>query len=67
MAQSGSAPEWGSGGRRFKSSRPDQVHLSNFNELQSAVLVSRVTVDSTFCYPVMALWCCICRSGANFQ
>ena len=25
VAESGSAPEWGSGGRRFKSSRPDQV------------------------------------------
>ena len=24
VAQTGSAPEWGSGGRRFKSSRPDQ-------------------------------------------
>jgi hypothetical protein len=24
VAQSGSAPEWGSGGRWFKSSRPDQ-------------------------------------------
>ncbi|CRI62878.1 hypothetical protein THIOKS11020015 [Thiocapsa sp. KS1] len=24
VAQPGSAPEWGSGGRRFKSSRPDQ-------------------------------------------
>ena len=24
VAQSGSAPEWGSGGRRFKSSHPDQ-------------------------------------------
>lgn len=23
VAQFGSAPEWGSGGRRFKSSRPD--------------------------------------------
>ena len=23
VAQTGSAPEWGSGGRRFKSSRPD--------------------------------------------
>ena len=23
VAQPGSAPEWGSGGRRFKSSRPD--------------------------------------------
>ena len=25
VAQPGSAPEWGSGGRRFKSSRPDQL------------------------------------------
>ncbi len=24
VAQPGSAPEWGSGGRRFKSSHPDQ-------------------------------------------
>ena len=24
MAQAGSAPDWGSGGRRFKSGRPDQ-------------------------------------------
>jgi hypothetical protein len=27
VAQSGSAPEWGSGGRWFKSSRPDQFNL----------------------------------------
>ena len=26
MAQHGSAPDWGSGGRWFKSSRPDQSH-----------------------------------------
>ena len=25
VAQSGSAPEWGSGGRWFESSRPDQI------------------------------------------
>jgi hypothetical protein len=25
VAQSGSVPEWGSGGRWFKSSRPDQL------------------------------------------
>jgi hypothetical protein len=25
VAQPGSAPEWGSGGRRFKSSRPDSL------------------------------------------
>src|SRR3989304_9481221 len=31
VAQSGSAPEWGSGGRWFKSSRPDQV----FNSISS--------------------------------
>ena len=28
VAQSGSAPVWGAGGRRFKSSRPDQLSLS---------------------------------------
>lgn len=28
VAQPGSAPEWGSGGRRFKSSRPDQFLYS---------------------------------------
>jgi hypothetical protein len=27
VAQSGSAPEWGSGGRWFKSSRPDQKKI----------------------------------------
>ncbi len=27
MAQPGSAPEWGSGGRRFESCRPDQFFL----------------------------------------
>jgi hypothetical protein len=27
VAQSGSVPEWGSGGRWFKSSRPDQTSL----------------------------------------
>ena len=26
VAQPGSAPQWGCGGRRFKSSRPDQLH-----------------------------------------
>ena len=31
VAQPGSAPAWGAGGRRFKSSRPDHI----FNELQS--------------------------------
>ena len=32
VAQTGSAPEWGSGGRRFKSSRSDQLD----KELRSA-------------------------------
>ena len=27
VAQSGSAPVWGTGGRRFKSGRPDHIHL----------------------------------------
>ena len=28
VAQSGSAPQWGCGGRRFKSSHPDQTHTN---------------------------------------
>ncbi len=31
VAQSGSVPEWGSGGRWFKSSRPDQKNITSFN------------------------------------
>ena len=33
VAQPGSAPEWGSGGRRFKSSRPDQSPNESFDIL----------------------------------
>ena len=29
VAQPGSAPSWGVGGRRFKSSRADQNHIEN--------------------------------------
>ena len=29
VAQPGSAPSWGVGGRRFKSSRADQKHIEN--------------------------------------
>ena len=39
VAQPGSAPEWGSGGREFKSRRPDQL-----NPLQSADYESRILV-----------------------
>ena len=31
VAQSGSAPEWGSGGRRFESDRPDQIQFPPFS------------------------------------
>src|SRR6185437_8050980 len=34
VAQPGSAPALGAGGRRFKSSRPDQFHLSTFPKLE---------------------------------
>ena len=30
VAQPGSAPQWGCGGRRFKSSRPDQINKQNY-------------------------------------
>ncbi len=33
VAQPGSAPEWGSGGRRFKSSRPDQSIKSRHRQM----------------------------------
>ena len=33
VAQPGSVPEWGSGGRWFKSSRPDQNFLNKINLL----------------------------------
>ncbi len=36
MAQSGSAPVWGTGGRRFKSGRPDQI-LIKASKLRVAV------------------------------
>ena len=31
VAQPGSVPAWGAGGRRFKSSRPDQKKSGNLN------------------------------------
>ena len=37
VAQPGSAPRWGCGGRRFESSRPDHDHLS-FSFIASAPL-----------------------------
>lgn len=33
VAQSGSAPQWGCGGRRFESSRPDHVRVHFFTKL----------------------------------
>ncbi len=33
VAQPGSAPAWGAGGRRFKSSRPDQFRFSGYGDL----------------------------------
>ena len=42
VAQTGSAPEWGSGGRRFKSSRPDQP---SFDSLKLPVLMLCVYSD----------------------
>ncbi len=35
VAQSGSAPEWGSGGRRFKSSRPDHFTFNSLYDNKS--------------------------------
>ena len=34
VAQPGSAPQWGCGGRRFKSSRPDQYLSSSISSTQ---------------------------------
>ena len=36
MAQPGSAPEWGSGGREFESRRPDQLATTTAAVCQSA-------------------------------
>lgn len=41
MAQFGRAPEWGSGGQRFKSARPDQ--LRNFMDFK---VVTRILLDN---------------------
>ena len=43
VAQSGSAPEWGSGGRGFKSRRPDSVSdsfLGSYGERPRVFLVA---------------------------
>ncbi len=37
VAQSGSAPEWGSGGRRFESGRPDLLSLDLTNTCRIGV------------------------------
>ncbi len=52
VAQSGSAPEWGSGGRKFKSSHPDQLYQLYFNNLPNfacVVLVVRRWCSSKNC------------------
>src|SRR5690606_7522755 len=37
VAQLGSAPEWGSGGRGFKSRRPDQIKVISFKYIYQPV------------------------------
>lgn len=41
MAQLGSAPEWGSGGRRFKSSHPDNVLLNFMFNLKEHFVIDK--------------------------
>src|SRR3954449_3461618 len=41
VAQSGSAPVWGTGGRRFKSGRPDQFSRTSQAEYRQADLLER--------------------------
>ena len=48
VAQPGSAPAWGAGGRRFESSRPDQKSLVN----QALTEQARPKQSGFFC----ALW-----------
>ena len=56
MAQSGSAPEWGSGGRRFESSRPDQLFqgVSSY-ELTPFLLDGRIGGHNHFRCPIAGL------------
>ena len=44
MAQPGSAPEWGSGGREFKSRRPDQLDTQKVPNLSSHLIAEWVIV-----------------------
>src|SRR5437867_1024435 len=52
VAQSGSAPEWGSGGRGFKSRRPDSVSVDTLrHQLMPWVLICRATLAGTHLAP----------------
>ena len=43
VAQPGSAPDWGSGGRWFESSHPDHLTTHNSNKLQGPLLKAHVS------------------------
>ena len=46
VAQPGSAPSWGVGGRRFKSSRADQKYIEN-QPLMAGFFMSSITHGET--------------------
>ena len=47
MAQSGSAPAWGVGGRRFESSRPDHIkRIFNMNIFRSLIFITCIQISA---------------------
>ncbi len=53
MAQPGSAPEWGSGGRQFKSGRPDHSGFDeNGHSVKAGFFIRRIVYEA----PGVAEW-----------
>lgn len=56
VAQPGSAPPWGGGGRRFKSSRPDQYSSRSKTDFRFGVHSTRLMYDRHQVRWVFAHW-----------
>src|SRR3989344_1878715 len=66
VAQPGSAPPWGGGGRRFKSSRPDQHQmLTVIASLPPRVVSDKVILLTRMARPSIASLCPPARRGAG--